>query len=107
MAHIAAQRLAAAPSSGIAFRKGIAVPRVQVSQRLQLRASETSAAPTKEPKQEKKQWTVPELNPDTPSPIFGGSTGGLLKKAQVPYPISSRRLHNWRCLLASGTAHKS
>lgn len=28
-------------------------------------------------------WTVPTLDPDTPSPIFGGSTGGLLSKAQV------------------------
>ncbi|GFY85087.1 photosystem I subunit D-1 [Actinidia rufa] len=25
----------------------------------------------------------PELDPSTPSPIFGGSTGGLLRKAQV------------------------
>ncbi|XP_039140891.1 photosystem I reaction center subunit II, chloroplastic-like [Dioscorea cayenensis subsp. rotundata] len=28
-------------------------------------------------------FTPPELNPNTPSPIFGGSTGGLLRKAQV------------------------
>jgi photosystem I subunit 2 len=28
-------------------------------------------------------FTPPTLNPDTPSPIFGGSTGGLLRKAQV------------------------
>lgn len=28
-------------------------------------------------------WRAPTLNPDTPSPIFGGSTGGLLRKAQV------------------------
>jgi hypothetical protein len=26
---------------------------------------------------------VPTLDPNTPSPIFGGSTGGLLRKAQV------------------------
>jgi len=26
---------------------------------------------------------MPTLNADTPSPIFGGSTGGLLRKAQV------------------------
>ena len=31
----------------------------------------------------KPAWTEPTLNPDTPSPIFGGSTGGLLRKAQV------------------------
>ncbi|XP_059649440.1 photosystem I reaction center subunit II, chloroplastic-like [Cornus florida] len=28
-------------------------------------------------------FTTPELDPTTPSPIFGGSTGGLLRKAQV------------------------
>ena len=28
-------------------------------------------------------WTPPKLDPSTPSPIFGGSTGGLLRKAQV------------------------
>ncbi|THG05189.1 hypothetical protein TEA_013634 [Camellia sinensis var. sinensis] len=27
--------------------------------------------------------TPPQLDPSTPSPIFGGSTGGLLRKAQV------------------------
>merc|ERR1711879_424137 len=28
-------------------------------------------------------WVPPKLNPNSPSPIFGGSTGGLLRKAQV------------------------
>ena len=28
-------------------------------------------------------FTPPELDPNTPSPIFGGSTGGLQRKAQV------------------------
>lgn len=28
-------------------------------------------------------FTPPVLDPNTPSPIFGGSTGGLLRKAQV------------------------
>merc|ERR1719316_970189 len=28
-------------------------------------------------------WSPPSLDPNTPSPIFGGSTGGLLRKAQV------------------------
>merc|ERR1711904_658475 len=28
-------------------------------------------------------WTPPTLDQNTPSPIFGGSTGGLLRKAQV------------------------
>ena len=29
------------------------------------------------------KWSAPKLNPNAPSPIFGGSTGGLLRKAQV------------------------
>jgi hypothetical protein len=45
-------------------------------------AAEASAAAP--PKQESsKPFVKPALNPDTPSPIFGGSTGGLLRKAQV------------------------
>merc|ERR550537_592814 len=28
-------------------------------------------------------WSPPSLDQSTPSPIFGGSTGGLLRKAQV------------------------
>ncbi|CAG9461779.1 unnamed protein product [Pedinophyceae sp. YPF-701] len=28
-------------------------------------------------------WTPPALDPNAPAPIFGGSTGGLLRKAQV------------------------
>lgn len=47
-----------------------------------VRASE-GAAPAAPAAAEKKAWTQPTLNPDTPSPIFGGSTGGLLRKAQV------------------------
>jgi photosystem I subunit 2 len=47
-----------------------------------VRAEETAtaAAPKAPPKP---AWVKPTLNPDTPSPIFGGSTGGLLRKAQV------------------------
>lgn len=40
----------------------------------------TAAAPAKEAPV---GFTPPELDPNTPSPIFGGSTGGLLRKAQV------------------------
>ena len=32
-------------------------------------------------KAEKAPWTEPTLDPNTPAPIFGGSTGGLLSKA--------------------------
>jgi len=44
-----------------------------------VRAEEKASAPAAE----KAPWTAPKLNPNTPSPIFGGSTGGLLRKAQV------------------------
>ncbi|KAD4178426.1 hypothetical protein R6Q59_022021 [Mikania micrantha] len=40
----------------------------------------TEEAPTKEAPV---GFTPPELDPNTPSPIFAGSTGGLLRKAQV------------------------
>ncbi|PIA30711.1 hypothetical protein AQUCO_05400070v1 [Aquilegia coerulea] len=42
--------------------------------------STTEEAP---PKEAPVGFTPPELDPNTPSPIFGGSTGGLLRKAQV------------------------
>jgi hypothetical protein len=52
-----------------------------------VRAEETAtaAAPKAPPKP---AWVKPTLNPDTPSPIFGGSTGGLLRKAQVFFPVT-------------------
>lgn len=37
----------------------------------------------KKGKEEKAPFKAPALDPSTPSPIFGGSTGGLLRKAQV------------------------
>merc|ERR1712134_220055 len=40
-------------------------------------------APKKPAKKEKEPWSEHTLDPTTPSPIFGGSTGGLLRKAQV------------------------
>jgi len=47
-----------------------------------VRAADAAPAKT-EKKEEEKPWSPPKLNPNTPSPIFGGSTGGLLRKAQV------------------------
>ncbi|RWR72658.1 PSI reaction center subunit II [Cinnamomum micranthum f. kanehirae] len=41
------------------------------------------AAVTEEKTEAPVGFTPPELDPNTPSPIFGGSTGGLLRKAQV------------------------
>lgn len=40
-------------------------------------------AAEKTEKSEAAPWSPPSLDPNTPSPIFGGSTGGLLSKAQV------------------------
>eukprot|EP00887_Chlorella_sp_A99_P006854 scaffold2.g6854.t1 len=40
-----------------------------------IRASDAPAAPA--------PWSPPKLDPSTPSPLFGGSTGGLLRQAQV------------------------
>ncbi|KAK4425687.1 Photosystem I reaction center subunit II, chloroplastic [Sesamum alatum] len=49
-----------------------------------IRAMSEEAPPaTKEPEAAPAGFTPPELDPNTPSPIFGGSTGGLLRKAQV------------------------
>merc|ERR1719150_876861 len=40
-------------------------------------------AEKKKAPEKKAPWSVPVLDPNTPSPIFGGGTGGLLRKAQV------------------------
>ena len=68
--------------------------------KLTVRAADAPAkAEKKEKKEEEKPWTPPKLNPNTPSPIFGGSTGGLLRKAQV------RRASVTREISLSGQAH--
>ncbi|KAE8714587.1 Photosystem I reaction center subunit II [Hibiscus syriacus] len=46
-------------------------------------ATEEKAESTTATKEAPVGFTPPELDPNTPSPIFGGSTGGLLRKAQV------------------------
>uniref|UniRef100_A0ACD6A214 Uncharacterized protein n=1 Tax=Avena sativa TaxID=4498 RepID=A0ACD6A214_AVESA len=48
-------------------------------------ASDSPAPATKEPEAAPAPagFVPPQLDPSTPSPIFGGSTGGLLRKAQV------------------------
>ena len=46
---------------------------------LRAAAGEPAAATEEAPK----GFVPPQLDPNTPSPIFGGSTGGLLRKAQV------------------------
>lgn len=49
---------------------------------LRTRATEETAAPAAEEKAPA-GFTPPQLDLNTPSPIFAGSTGGLLRKAQV------------------------
>ena len=53
------------------------------AERLVVKAADAPAKAAPKEKEEEKPWTAPKLNPNTPSPIFGGSTGGLLRKAQV------------------------
>ncbi|KAG8061335.1 hypothetical protein GUJ93_ZPchr0003g17504 [Zizania palustris] len=43
----------------------------------------SAAAATEAKPEAPKGFVPPQLDPNTPSPIFGGSTGGLLRKAQV------------------------
>jgi len=65
---------------GQAVTMRTAKPLAMRASRLVVRAEEAAAAPAKK---EKPAWVQPTLDPNTPSPIFGGSTGGLLRKAQV------------------------
>ncbi|KAG8098663.1 hypothetical protein GUJ93_ZPchr0013g35879 [Zizania palustris] len=46
-------------------------------------AEEPAAAATEAKPEAPEGFVPPQLDPNTPSPIFGGSTGGLLRKAQV------------------------
>lgn len=75
--------LAASPSRGGQMVADHWRPRVRGrSARLAVRGA--AAAEGEAPPPEKaKTWSPPKLDPNTPSPIFGGSTGGLLRKAQV------------------------
>ncbi|XWS76391.1 hypothetical protein CRYUN_Cryun01aG0172200 [Craigia yunnanensis] len=66
------------PSSSFSFAtpKSLGFSMAQRS----IRAAAADEAATKEAPV---GFTPPELDPSTPSPIFAGSTGGLLRKAQV------------------------
>lgn len=54
-----------------------------------------------EKKEEKAPFKPPALDPNTPSPIFGGSTGGLLRKAQVNMQFFGCRnfMERWTALV--------
>lgn len=68
--------------SGQSLRAPVAVS-VPRAQRLVVRAEAAEAKPKEEKKEEKKPWSPPPLDSSWPSPIFGGSTGGLMRNAQV------------------------
>ncbi|GLJ22054.1 hypothetical protein SUGI_0413260 [Cryptomeria japonica] len=77
----AATAISAATSSRTSFAPSKRLS-MQISRRPSrsvVMAAEAAAAEAEAPK----GFVSPELKPDTPSPIFGGSTGGLLRKAQV------------------------
>eukprot|EP00803_Ostreobium_quekettii_P011254 evm.model.scf_2464.1 EVM.evm.TU.scf_2464.1 scf_2464:5676-7483(-) len=61
------------------------MPRGRVgASRLAVRsAAEGTAEAKPKPAPKARSFNPPKLDPNTPSPIFGGSTGGLLRKAQV------------------------
>ena len=68
--------------SGAPLRVRAPVRAPLVLRRAAVADSEVKPAP-KAGEGKKEAWKVPSLDPNTPSPIFGGSTGGLLRKAQV------------------------
>lgn len=60
---------------------------------------------------EPEPWKPPTLDPSTPSPIFGGSTGGLLRKAQVRNPnllaVLTKSPRSRNSMLLLGKARKN
>jgi hypothetical protein len=73
-----ALRIASSQQTAAASRttRRCVAPRPSQRRSVVVRAEEaTKAAPAK--------WVEPTLNTDTPSPIFGGSKGGLLRAAQA------------------------
>ncbi|KAK9812185.1 hypothetical protein WJX73_002616 [Symbiochloris irregularis] len=72
-------------ATGSSFSGRSLASRPQSSRTLS-RRSAVAAEATEEKKEAPKKnepFKPPVLDPNTPSPIFGGSTGGLLRKAQV------------------------
>ncbi len=77
--------------SGAPLRVRAPVRAPLVLRRAAVADSGVKAAP-KAGEGKKEAWKVPSLDPNTPSPIFGGSTGGLLRKAQVRARLDARVL---------------
>eukprot|EP01025_Chloroclados_australasicus_P036962 TRINITY_DN3762_c0_g1_i1.p2 TRINITY_DN3762_c0_g1~~TRINITY_DN3762_c0_g1_i1.p2 ORF type:complete len:238 (-),score=19.02 TRINITY_DN3762_c0_g1_i1:187-828(-) len=62
----------------------VRAPKTAFAGKAVARPARASVVVRAEATEEKKApWSPPTLDPNTPSPIFGGSTGGLLRKAQV------------------------
>ncbi len=66
--------------AGAALRQPGARPCLRPARQVVRAEADTKA---KEKKDEKKPFSPPALDSSWPSPIFGGSTGGLMRKAQV------------------------
>ncbi|XP_022979397.1 photosystem I reaction center subunit II, chloroplastic [Cucurbita maxima] len=66
-------------SSTLCFINSKPLIKPAASSRIVKVSAEAEAAATEAPA----GFSPPELDPSTPSPIFAGSTGGLLRKAQV------------------------
>ncbi|XP_074292317.1 photosystem I reaction center subunit II, chloroplastic-like [Silene latifolia] len=63
------------PPTSISFKPSRLTIKATSADGASAKTAEAPAAPA--------GFTPPELDPSTPSPIFAGSTGGLLRKAQV------------------------
>jgi photosystem I subunit 2 len=74
--------LAARSSTKVAAQRAQR-PAVTRSSVVVVRASTDAPAAAAKKAPAKAPWVQPTLDDNTPSPIFGGSTGGLLRKAQV------------------------
>ncbi|XP_050237312.1 photosystem I reaction center subunit II, chloroplastic-like [Mercurialis annua] len=81
---ITAPKTNSVPRSSSFFVATTAKPRSFSAQRSLKVAAAAADGKTDTPTKEAPVgFTPPELDPNTPSPIFSGSTGGLLRKAQV------------------------
>lgn len=77
--------MTASKVQGLGLDGRATVPRGRaVASRLVVRSAAEGTTESKpKPAPRARYFAPPKLNPNTPSPIFGGSTGGLLRKAQV------------------------
>ncbi|KAD3641447.1 hypothetical protein R6Q59_004031 [Mikania micrantha] len=71
-------------SNPISQRKQSTINHLKLTHRtFTIKATAAEGSPPPPAKEAPVGFTPPELDPCTPSPIFAGSTGGLLRKAQV------------------------